>query len=131
MDEDLFQKKYLEEIYELQTKLESATVTFQDKEYTVNDLCFKAIEGRGCMTTSPMEFWKMNIEEMRKDKDIKSTAQCLFKIDNTEMPCFDRNEIPIIIESIFGQQSCEGGGVQTDCNNCRKISKALSKKLNC
>lgn len=31
------------------------------------------------MTTSPLELWKMDLEKMKADPDIKETAKCLKK----------------------------------------------------
>lgn len=124
---DLFQKEYLELIYDIQMRLESRSISFQDKDYTVTDLCFKPINDKSCLITSPMEFWKMNITEMRNDKDIKQTAKCLKETVKEEMPCFDRIGTPIMIDSVFGKQGCENNEKSDSCTLCRKTAGALSK----
>lgn len=129
-EQDLFTKPYLEQVYFLQQRIEASSINFQGEKYTVNDLCFKPIENKGCMTTSPMDFWAMNLDKMKNDKEIKQTAKCLFNTEKLEMPCFDRNGIPIIIESIFGQQTCKGSSGGDDCTLCERSAKALSKLIN-
>jgi len=125
-EEDLFQPKYLEEVYLLQTSIEKATISHLNRTIGVTDLCFKPIANKGCQTTSPMDFWKVDLQRMKEDKDIKQTAKCLFNPENTEeLPCFDRNGVPIIIDAVFGKQGCKDGEVQNDCTLCGKTSKAL------
>lgn len=124
---DIFQKVYLEEIYEIQSEMEKSNFEYKSKTYSVDDLCFKPIAGKGCMTTSPMDFWKMDIQKMREDADIKETAKCLVRgdIEQQELPCFDRNGIPIVLEAVFGNQKCMDGEVKNECTLCKQEAKAL------
>lgn len=74
---DLFNKQYLQVIYNIQTSIESRNITYLDQSYNLSDLCYKPISTQGCMITSPMEFWKMNLTKMLDDPDVKNTAKCL------------------------------------------------------
>jgi len=76
-DVDLFESKYLEIIYNIQTRIESRNITYLEQNYNLKDLCYRPISTQGCMTTSPMEFWKMNLTKMKADPDVKATAKCL------------------------------------------------------
>jgi len=76
-DLDLFQSKYLELIYNIQTNIEARNITYLDQSYNIRDLCYRPISTQGCMITSPMEFWKMNLTKMKLDPDVKNTAKCL------------------------------------------------------
>lgn len=95
---DLFTQEYLEKIYYLQKKIESGTINVLGKTYTVNDFCYKPVSDQGCLVTSPMDFWKMNLQEMKKDPNIKETAKCLKKKSIDDVPCSDKNGIPIQID---------------------------------
>ncbi len=74
---DLFKKPYLELIYHIQTAIESATLVQDGQQFTLDDICYKPITGKGCMVTSPMEFWLMNVTDMWADTDYKETAKCI------------------------------------------------------
>jgi Niemann-Pick C1 protein len=123
---DLFQKEYLEMIYELQTKIEQGTVEFLNENYSIDDLCYKPISGKGCLVTSPLDFWKMNLTAMQNDQDIKETAKCLKKSAQKDLPCFDRIGIPIQIDAVFGAQGCENNEKCDECNVCRRTASALA-----
>lgn len=92
---DLFTAEYLEKVYLLQKRMEEGQVTVLGKNYTINDICFKPIADKGCLITSPMDFWKMNLTEMKEDPDVKETAKCLKKKSISDTPCNDRNGVPI------------------------------------
>lgn len=95
---DLFTPSYLEKIYILQKKIEEGSISLLGKDYTVNDFCYKPVSDQGCLITSPMDFWKMNLDEMKKDPNIKETAKCLKTKSVGDVPCSDRNGVPIQID---------------------------------
>ena len=95
---DLFTPEYLQKIYDLQIKIESSKISLLGKNYTVNDFCYKPVSDQGCLITSPMDFWKMNLQEMINDTNIKETAKCLKKKSVEDVPCSDRNGVPIQID---------------------------------
>lgn len=74
---DLFKKPYLEMIYHIQTAMESDNLEYKGQHFNITDLCFKPITGKGCLVTSPMEFWLMNLTDMWVDEDYKETARCI------------------------------------------------------
>lgn len=121
---DLFQKEYLEEVWELQSQMEAAELLFEDKVYTVDYFCYKPVTGKGCFISSPMDYWKMNVTAMEADPDIKYTAQCTQQVAGEEIVCSDRNEIPIIREVVFGGISCLSGST-TGCEACKITAKML------
>lgn len=64
------------------------------------------MSGKGCYRPSPLDLWKMDMGTLSNDTDIMYTALCIEvpKSDSytSRIPCSDENEIPIIMESIFG-----------------------------
>lgn len=95
---DIFTKFYLEKLYFLQKKIEDGNIKFLDKNYNVSDFCFKPVSDQGCLITSPMDFWKMNLDEMKNDPDIKETPKCLKKKSKDNIPCTDKSGVPIQID---------------------------------
>eukprot|EP00826_Nyctotherus_ovalis_P043643 TRINITY_DN4619_c0_g1_i14.p1 TRINITY_DN4619_c0_g1~~TRINITY_DN4619_c0_g1_i14.p1 ORF type:complete len:176 (-),score=51.87 TRINITY_DN4619_c0_g1_i14:596-1123(-) len=74
---DLFQKPYLEMIYHIQTAFEKEVLVHGDRSFNITDICYKPITGKGCIATSPMEFWLMNLTDMWADTNFKETARCI------------------------------------------------------
>ena len=72
--QDIFKNEYLELVYHFQTAVEQGFVEFEGNNYNIDDFCFKPITGEGCLIPSAMDFWKMDLAEMKKDKDVKFTA---------------------------------------------------------
>ena len=70
---DVFQKGYLELLYYLQMAIESGEAELNDKKYTVDDFCYKPITGKGCIVTSPMQYWRSDLQALLKS-DVKKTA---------------------------------------------------------
>lgn len=97
---DLFTPEYLEKIYYIQKNIEEGSISLLGKNYTINDFCYKPVSDQGCIISSPMDFWKMNLNEMKNDQNVKETAKCLKKKSLDDVPCSDRNGIPIQIDVI-------------------------------
>jgi Niemann-Pick C1 protein len=76
-------------------------VTLLGKNYTIYDICYKPIADKGCLITSPMDFWKMNLQEMKDDTNVKETAKCLKKKFISDVPCSDRNGVPIQLDVFY------------------------------
>jgi len=94
--------------------------------FSIKDLCYQPIGDESCLITSPMDFWKMNYTKMMEDTDIKTTAKCLKKSAERELPCFDRIGAPVQINAVLGRQGCENNEKCDDCNLCRKTARALA-----
>lgn len=71
---DIFDRGYLEMLYELQVAIEEGSTAVTGKNYTLDDFCYKPISGKGCLVTSPMEYWKRDLDKLMNDKDVKVTA---------------------------------------------------------
>ena len=121
---DTFQKKYLEEVWEVQAKIESSQILYDNSLYTVDNYCYKPINGKGCFISSPMDYWKMNLTKMLEDPDIKYTAQCIKQTAGEQITCSDRNEIPIIRNVVFGGVTCLEG-TSGPCEECKIAANAL------
>ena len=72
--QDIFKTEYIELLYHLQEAIEGARVPFEGSDYMLDDFCYKPITGEGCLITSPTEFWKMDLDEIKKDDNPKQTA---------------------------------------------------------
>lgn len=123
---DLWQKEYIDKIFEIQQKITSANIEFLNTKWSIDDLCYKPVSGKGCMITSPTNFWKEDYEKFKEEKDLKIVSKCLQSLGEDTMPCFDKIGTPIQLDAIFGAQGCEGDEIITDCSVCNKTAKALS-----
>lgn len=101
----------------LQDTIEQASTNVAGIDYRLDDFCYKPISGKGCIVTSPMEYWKMNVTNLKADEDVKVTAQCIAPPDATERVCFDRIGVPVLQFAIFGGLSCVVEK-KNDCSEC-------------
>ena len=67
---DIFNKETIEKLYYLQNNISKSQIEFNNKNYTVDDLCYKPVSGKGCMITSPMSFWKNNLTALQNTKSV-------------------------------------------------------------
>jgi Niemann-Pick C1 protein len=104
---DVFQKGYLEMLYYLQNAIEEGTASVNGMDFKLDDFCYKPISGKGCIVTSPMQYWRSDLASLLKDKDVKQTAQCVAPPDATERVCFDKIGVPVMQFTIFGGLKCE------------------------
>ena len=127
-DDDIFLHKYIDKLFHLREKIVEGEVEFNGNNYTVDYLCYKPIEGKPCMITSPTNFFMDDYDVFlnKTDDDIKEIAKCLQSGTSGEMPCFDNLGTPIQIDAIFGQQGCQGGDPISECTICNKTAKAMS-----
>lgn len=61
-------------LHMLQDAIEQGSTNVAGIDYKLDDFCYKPISGKGCIVTSPMEYWKMNLTELKADEDVKVTA---------------------------------------------------------
>lgn len=91
---------------------------------SIDNLCYKPIAKEGCLVTSPLDYWKTDAKTLQNDPDIKKTAMCLGSDDDTELPCADKNGIPIIRSVVMGGSTCLPD-TSIPCSPCIYNAKAL------
>lgn len=123
-DQDIFKNDYLRMLYYLQYHNQHDTVEVNGHNYTLDDICYKPLTGEGCLVTSPMGFWKMDLDAMMADPDVKYTAQCIPDTNQTGRVCFDEIGVPVQVTAIFGGTTCVKDSSQV-CAPCRIDATAL------
>ena len=83
-------------LYHLQMAIEEGSTEVNGDSYIVDDFCYKPITGKGCIVTSPMQYWRSNITALQEDPDVKKTAQCIAPADATQRVCFDKIGVPVM-----------------------------------
>jgi len=76
--------------------IENGETTVNDKNYKVDDFCYKPITGKGCIVTSPMQYWRSDLEALLATPNVKETAECIAPPDATERVCFDKIGVPVM-----------------------------------
>jgi Niemann-Pick C1 protein len=91
-------------IYFIQHIINNKVIEESGKNITLDDLCFKPVSGKGCLSPSPMDIWLQDPALLDEDKDLQHTTLCTESIDlaRTNIPCSDVNGIPVIREAVFG-----------------------------
>jgi Niemann-Pick C1 protein len=92
--------------------------------YKLDDFCYRPISDKGCLVTSPMGFWQMNVTLMHEDPDVKFTAQCVPTSES--QVCFDSIGVPVQIPAVFGGKVCKKSGDNSDCAPCNIDASAMS-----
>lgn len=106
--DDIFQKDYLTELWSVQGEIESFEFLHKNSLYRLEYYCNKPIDNKSCHTTSSMDYWKMNINYLDIDNNIKQTANCL-SLTNQDISCYDRLGLPVYQNAVFGGISNTGG----------------------
>jgi Niemann-Pick C1 protein len=73
-----------------------------------------------------MSLWKNNLTLLKNTKNIKETANCIYKMGENTIPCLDDIGIPIKFSSFLGKENYECDINITNCNFCNKTAEALS-----
>ena len=87
-------------------------------------MCYKPIADKGCLVTSPLDYWKSNKTTLTNDPDVKKTSLCLGSDDDTETPCSDKNGIPVIKDVVLGGTTCVVDN-SYPCSPCKWNASAL------
>lgn len=58
---NLFDLQPLKWLYYLEKVINTRSFKQQGNDVTVDALCYKPVSNKGCLITSPMDYWKMNI----------------------------------------------------------------------
>ena len=62
--EDIFLKPYLELAWFLQNAIMTDTIDYYDEQYKLDNFCFKPISGKGCLVTSPLQYWRDDLKKL-------------------------------------------------------------------
>jgi Niemann-Pick C1 protein len=90
---------------------------YKNATYTLDNFCFKPISGKGCLVTSPIQYWKQDLNKLLEDPDVKLTSQCIPPPDGNSRACFDNIGVPVMPSAIFGKMGCIKNGTST-CAAC-------------
>jgi Niemann-Pick C1 protein len=105
---DLVQKKYLAKMAQIQTAIASASVPAEasggNVSLSLEDFCYRPIKGKGCLVTSPFQYWRGNLSLLENDPDIKLTTACQTTDPTLKQlsPCMDQNGVPVMRNVVFG-----------------------------
>lgn len=128
---DLIQKRFLLQMAEIQQQITDAVIVTGEKNETtlsLQDFCYRPIRGKGCLVTSPFQYWQGNASILANDPDIKLTTACQTTdpILKSRSPCMDQNGVPVMSTVVFGgisRDSCHGN--PDPCGETTKQAKAL------
>uniref|UniRef100_K3WTQ3 SSD domain-containing protein n=1 Tax=Globisporangium ultimum (strain ATCC 200006 / CBS 805.95 / DAOM BR144) TaxID=431595 RepID=K3WTQ3_GLOUD len=105
--DDLVQRKYLLKMAEIQSEIASAkmqSTAFPNVTLSLEDFCYRPIKDKGCLVTSPFQYWQANMSLLQSDPDIKLTTACQTTDPflKEQSPCMDQNGIPVMRNVVFG-----------------------------
>ncbi|EGZ29432.1 patched family protein [Phytophthora sojae] len=107
---DLVQRRFLLQMAKVQAQIADAAVTVQGDgaqgkvTLSLEDFCYRPIRGKGCLVTSPFQYWLGNASLLEGDPDIKLTTACQTTDPQLQerAPCMDQNGVPVMRDVVFG-----------------------------
>uniref|UniRef100_A0AAV1UEC4 SSD domain-containing protein n=1 Tax=Peronospora matthiolae TaxID=2874970 RepID=A0AAV1UEC4_9STRA len=131
--EDLVQRRFLLPMAQIQTQITNDTVVYSGTDdanvsLSLADFCYRPIQGKGCLITSPFQYWLSNATLLQNDPDIKLTAAC--QTTDPELksrsPCMDENGVPVMRNVVFGGLARDECHINPDpCGEATPKAKAL------
>lgn len=129
--DDLVQRKYLLKMAAVETAISQAqlrSTLFPNVTLGLQDFCYKPIKGKGCLVTSPFQYWLGNETLLQTDPDIKLTTACQTTDPflKEKSPCMDQNGVPVMRNVVFGGLSKDSCHENPDpCGETTPQAKAL------
>lgn len=111
-------------LYHLNVAIKTGEYDFQGVKVRHDEFCFKPISGKGCLVTTPLQYWQSNLTRLMADPDIKETTKCIPPSNATERVCFDEIGVPVMQFSILGKQRCVEPK-ENECSACGVVASAL------
>ncbi|TDH69129.1 hypothetical protein CCR75_003183 [Bremia lactucae] len=104
---DLIQRRFLIQMAKVQTQITNTLIYSHDEanvSLSLETFCYKPIEGKGCLITSPFQYWLTNFTILENDPDIKLTTACQTTdpVLQKYSPCMDQNGVPVMRNVVFG-----------------------------
>mmetsp|Transcript_16341 Transcript_16341/g.26800 ORF Transcript_16341/g.26800 Transcript_16341/m.26800 type:complete len:902 (+) Transcript_16341:21-2726(+) len=107
---DVIDKDVFLDVYHLQEQISAISTPEGVK---LDDLCYKPVAGRGCVVTSPLDFWldggAFNVTRMLQDPDLHQTASCIPSVQKP-LPCQGVLGQPIVLKTVLGRLSRSSSG---------------------
>ncbi|CAH0493518.1 unnamed protein product [Peronospora farinosa] len=128
---DLVQRHFLLQMTKIQTQITNTVIYSQDEANVtlqLQDFCYRPIQGKGCLITSPFQYWRNNVTLLEIDPDVKLTTACQTTDPKLKdySPCMDENGIPVIRNVVFGGLSRDDCHQNPDpCGEATPQAKAL------
>lgn len=128
---DLVQKKFLLKMAQVQTEIASKVVPSAadpNVSLSLEDFCYRPIKGKGCLVTSPLQYWRGNASLLQHDPDIKLTTACQTTDATLKQfsPCMDQNGVPVMRNVVFGGLTRDSCHENPDpCGEATPQAKAL------
>ncbi|KAL4085924.1 hypothetical protein PRIC1_014549 [Phytophthora ramorum] len=128
---DLVQRRFLLQMAKIQDQISNAVINSQDAANTtlgLEDFCYHPIHGKGCLVTSPLQYWLGNATLLQQDPDVKLTTACQTTdpVLKERSPCMDQNGVPVMRNVVFGGLSRDDCHENPDpCGEATPQAKAL------
>ncbi|KAI9911921.1 hypothetical protein PsorP6_009615 [Peronosclerospora sorghi] len=128
---DLVQRRFLVQVAKIQTQIAHSVVSSPDAPNVtlkLDDFCYRPIQDKGCLVTSPFQYWVNNLTILQEDPDIKLTVACQTTDPDLKKyaPCMDQNGVPVMRNVVFGGLSRDKCHLNPDpCGETTSQARAL------
>lgn len=130
-DTDLVQRAPLLTLAALETAIRDArepSTRVPGATLALDAFCYRPIRGKGCLVTSPFQYWLGNATLLATDPDLKLTTACQTTDETLKQraPCMDQNGVPVMRNVVFGGLSRDTCHANPDpCGEPTPQAKAL------
>ena len=102
--ENMIQKKYIQRLLTIQKQIQNHTIIYDGEVVSLDDLCYKPIQGKGCIIESAGQYWLMNRTYLSNDPEPAFTVSCQSQEPHVQeaMPCTDQIGTPVMPSVVFG-----------------------------
>lgn len=124
----ILQKGYFQSVLSLQ---EALTNTPASDGTVLSDICFKPIEGRGCLIETPLDYFRSNATTLAQLTPplVQDALLCRHILGQTSIPCVSDIGVPELPQVVLGGTGCPSSDIPgfnaSVCGGCGKAAQAL------
>lgn len=124
----ILQKGYFQSVLSLQ---EALTNTPASDGTVLSDICFKPIQGRGCLVETPLDYFRSNASTLAQLTPplVQDALLCRHILGQTSIPCVSDIGVPELPQVVLGGTGCPSSDIPgfnaSVCGGCGKAAQAL------
>ena len=124
----ILQKGYFQSVLSLQEALRNTPAS---DGTVLSDICFKPIEGRGCLIETPLDYFRSNATTLDQLTPplVQDALLCRHILGQTSIPCVSDIGVPELPQVVLGGTSCPSADIPgfnaSVCGGCGKAAQAL------
>eukprot|EP01027_Heterolobosea_sp_BB2_P010363 GEZU01015213.1.p1 GENE.GEZU01015213.1~~GEZU01015213.1.p1 ORF type:complete len:937 (+),score=186.59 GEZU01015213.1:272-3082(+) len=95
------------ELYSLIHTLETFSIEYGGQQWSLPQLCYRPVPGKGCMVQSPLEYWQNNYTTLASDPNPAGHIYTCIKHGLTDHSCWSSIGIPTSNTTVLGSTTID------------------------